>query len=114
MNLSNTGNSTKYYLGNFKMSHTYPKGKFEYPSVTTIIGECGNKDALIQWAANATRDYIIDHWEDMQGLGIGECLNAARFDYRRLSKEALEVGSAVHAEIEKILIRYKNEFVTNS
>ena len=96
------------------MSHTYKKGKFKYPSVTTIIGECGNKDALVQWSANATRDYIIDHWESMQGMGIDQCLNAARFDYRRLSREALEVGSAVHKRIENVLNRYFDELRTSN
>ena len=89
------------------MSHTYDKDEYKYPSVTTIISECSNKDALIQWASNATRDYIIDHWELMQGLCIDEHLNAARFDYKRLSKEALLIGSEVHAKIERFLILEK-------
>jgi hypothetical protein len=82
------------------MSHTYKKGELQYPSVTTIIGECSDKNALIQWSSNSAVQFCIDHWEQMQGLGIDSCLNAARFDYRRLSKEALKVGSEVHNTIE--------------
>jgi hypothetical protein len=79
------------------MTHTYKHGKLIYPSVTTIIGDCLNKaGALNQWAANSAVGYVKDHWEEMQGMGIGECLNAARFDYKRLSREALEIGSEFH------------------
>jgi hypothetical protein len=85
------------------MSHTYEHEGNELPSVTTILGEFSNKEALIQWAANSMKAYIIDHWESMQGCGIDECLNAARFDYKRLSKEALEIGSEVHNRIESYL-----------
>lgn len=85
------------------MSHTYPHHGYELPSVTTIIGEVSNKEALIQWAANSMKAYIIDHWEEMQGCGIDECLNAARFDYKRLSSEALDIGSKVHEIIENLL-----------
>ena len=85
------------------MSHTYPHNGHELPSVTTIIGEVSNKEALIQWAANSMKDYVIEHWEEMQGCGIDECLNQARFAYKRLSSEALEIGSKVHEIVEKVL-----------
>ena len=86
------------------MTHTYKKGKLIFPSVTTIIGDSSSKQALVQWSANATRDFIVEHFEQMQGMGIDNCLNAARFDYRRLSREALDIGSEVHALIERDLI----------
>ena len=82
------------------MSHKYKDGHNILPSVTTIISECSNKDALIQWAGNSARDYIIDHWEFMQGMCIDYHLNAARFAYRQLSRDALNTGSEVHAVIE--------------
>jgi hypothetical protein len=85
--------------------HTYKHGKLIYPSVTTIIGDCLNKaGALNQWAANSAVGYVKDHWEEMQGMGIGECLNAARFDYKRLSREALEIGSEFHELAESFYV----------
>jgi hypothetical protein len=86
------------------MPHTYKHGKLIYPSVTTIIGDCLNKaGALNQWAANSAVGSVKDHWEEMQGMGIGECLNAARFDYKRLSREALDIGSEFHNIAEHAL-----------
>lgn len=83
------------------MGHTYKHNGHVLPSVTAIIGEYSNKDALIQWAANSSTEYIKEHWEEMQGMGIDCHLNAARFHYRALSKEALDIGSEFHAIAEK-------------
>ena len=93
------------------MSHTYKHKGHLLPSVTTIIGEYSNKDALIQWAANSSTEYIKEHWEEMQGMGIGCHLNAARFHYRALSKEALDIGSEFHAIAERI---YKEKVIYES
>ena len=93
------------------MSHTYKYKGHLLPSVTTIIGEYSNKDALIQWAANSSVEYIKEHWEEMQGMGIGCHLNAARFHYRALSKEALDIGSEFHAIAERI---YKEKVIYES
>ena len=93
------------------MSHTYKHKGHLLPSVTTIIGEYSNKDALIQWAANSSVEYIKEHWEEMQGMGIGCHLNAARFHYRALSKEALDIGSEFHAIAERI---YKEKVIYES
>lgn len=101
------------------MSHVYKHKGHLLPSVTTIIGEYSNKDALIQWAANSSTEYIKEHWEEMQGMGIGCHLNAARFHYRALSKEALDIGSEFHAIAEqcfktlRIPKRSANEKVNN-
>ena len=93
------------------MSHTYKhKGKI-LPSVTTIIGEFSPKDALIQWASNSCRDYIVDNWEAMQGMCIDTHLNAARFHYKALSTEALDIGSEFHDIAEKI---YKDKIIYES
>ena len=93
------------------MSHTYKHKGHLLPSVTTIIGEYSNKDALIQWAANSSVEYIKEHWEEMQGMGIGCHLNAARFHYRALSKEALDIGSEFHDIAERI---YKEKVIYES
>jgi len=94
------------------MSHVYKHKGLIFPSVTTIIGDCLDKSgALNQWAANATRDYIIEHWEDMQGMCIDKHLNAARYDFKRLSREALDIGSEFHDLAERV---YKDKVIYDS
>jgi len=94
------------------MSHKYRKDGFEYPSVTTIISDCTDKPALIQWSANMVCQHIRDNCK----LGLKnfqsskdfyevteENLNDARFNFRNVSQEALDIGSAVHSAIEYYL-----------
>ena len=100
------------------MSHKYKKDGFEYPSVTTIISDCTDKSgALTQWAANMTSQYAISWIDDHSycDLNTGswvvdsehmeEVLEDARFNFRNVSQEALDIGSAVHDAIEYYLIK---------
>ena len=86
------------------MSHTYEHKGFKYPSVTTIISDCSDKSgALTQWAANMTVEWIRQNCNSEYG-GIYEVsedsLENARFNFRAVSQDALDIGSAVHHAIE--------------
>ena len=100
------------------MSRYYDVGKLKYPSVTTIIGDCTDKSQpLMQWASNECvawirencsrvfdimeSSYGIEHLDDLYVTENN--LNDARFAYKNVSKEALDVGSEVHGYIEKYL-----------
>ena len=95
------------------MSHKYPKGEYEYPSVTTIISDCTDKSgALTQWAANMVVQWIRQNCpKPPRGNYLSgddfcvseEDLDDARFHFRDISKEALDVGSEVHKAIERLL-----------
>ena len=100
------------------MTLTYKKGDRILPSVTTIIGEASNKDALIQWAANSTVEYLKSNYESLEYMCVDEHFNNARFEYRRLSKEALDIGSEAHSIIEtaikdKVIYESDREEVNN-
>lgn len=98
------------------MSKYYKVDKFKYPSVTTIISDCTDKSGpLTQWAANETCEWIRQNCDIESYLypnGDDEPteysyyevdekhLNDARFNFRNVSKEALDVGSEVHNAIE--------------
>lgn len=92
-------------IGKSVMSHIYKIGEKKLPSVTTIIGDCTDKsEALTQWAANMVVEWIRQNtYEtgDVPEYLVGEEeLNSARFHFRDVSKEALDIGSAVHKAIE--------------
>lgn len=64
--------------------------------VTTALGEGFPKPALINWAANVTRDYAVDHWEELSEMSPSERikeLSKARFADR---DEAGNAGTQVH------------------
>ena len=86
------------------MSH-YKIDDKKLASVTTIIGDCSDKSgALTQWAANMVVEWIKENAYETGDVpeylvGIEE-LNLARFNFRNVSKTALDVGSKVHQAIE--------------
>lgn len=73
------------------------------PGVTTIIDSGLPKPALINWAANATAEYAVDHWEDLADLKPAarlKRLQGARYE----SKDAAaRRGTEVHAAAEQLL-----------
>ena len=106
------------------MSHKYKHKGFVKPSVTTIISDCNDKSgALTQWAANMACEWIRANceqpWFDKTGnesavepniTASSDCyivfpdeLDLAAKNFRDVSKDALEIGSEVHASIEEWL-----------
>jgi len=93
------------------MSHKYKKDGFEYPSVTTIISDCNPKDWGPQWGANMVVEWIKKNCSlfnsDVDPESYYEVwesdLDNARFNFRNVSQEALDIGSAVHSAIEYYL-----------
>jgi len=93
------------------MSHKYKHEGLVLPSVTTIISDCNNKSGpLSQWAANMVVEWIRENTEKIyQPYGVGRYfvteneLNDARFNFRKVSKKALNIGSQTHSAIENWL-----------
>jgi len=88
------------------MSRYYEKDGEKFASVTTIISDCTNKsDGLIQWAANQTIAWIRENAAPLEdGYWIpDENLDKARFNFKKTSQTALDVGSNVHNAIERHL-----------
>lgn len=92
---------------------TYKIGEFDWPSVTTIISDSTDKSgALTQWSANMCVEHIRRNCETYEPetkterefyFVYEEDLEAARFNFRDISKEALDIGSEVHSAIEYYL-----------
>lgn len=76
--------------------HTYVDANgLTVPGVTTIL-KALPKDALINWAANATAEAAVDRWGELSKLGPAARLNAlkkARYDDR---DTAANRGTVVH------------------
>ena len=94
------------------MSKHYMLNGKKYPSVTTIIGDCTDKSgALTQWAANMVVEWLRKNctsdfnWGSEENFYevYEEDLNNARFNFRNVSQEALDIGSLVHNWIEEYL-----------
>jgi ATP-dependent exoDNAse (exonuclease V) beta subunit len=86
-----------------------PKGKKVIPSVTQIISDCTDSSApLMQWSANQCREWIKEN-VGQQEIGIypvtDEHLDEMRFNFRKVSQKALDIGSEVHNAIEMYLQR---------
>jgi hypothetical protein len=80
------------------------KGKV--PSVTTILGELA-KPALIQWAANCSRDYVLEclrvHMKQEQLIApvdVKAWAEAAPKNFRKVGKQATDIGTDAHRFIE--------------
>lgn len=95
---------TRYYTYNGK----------KLPSVTTFCSQL-DKPALTYWAANCACDYILNEIKSMpRAVPGGEVdwirrtelyptIESARKNFRSVSAQALDIGSAVHQAIEHYL-----------
>jgi nucleoid-associated protein YgaU len=73
------------------------------PGVTTILNGGVPKPALINWAANTTIAYAVDHWDELGGLSVSariKRLEKARFSDR---DAAANRGTQVHKLAEKLI-----------
>jgi hypothetical protein len=87
----------------------YKRNGRKLPSVTTICGIL-DKPALVYWAANCAVDYIFDEIQPFETNDemvptkeLWPIIEAARKNWRKVSAKALDIGSAVHAAIERYL-----------
>lgn len=83
--------------------HHYLLDGRKVPGVTTIISNGLPKPALINWAANVTADYAVDHWDELSTEGPAKrlaLLKKARYDDR---DQAANRGTQVHGLAEKLI-----------
>jgi len=73
------------------------------PGVTTIIGDGVPKPVLINWAANATAEYALDHWDDLGGLNPSKRLKELQGARYIVKDEAARRGTEVHRAAEQLL-----------
>lgn len=82
--------------------HSYSIDGQRADGVTTLIGDGMPKPALINWAANTTAAYAVDHWADLEQLSPTERLSTLKgARYAELDK-AGKRGTEVHAIAEQL------------
>lgn len=73
------------------------------PGVTTIAGDGLPKKALINWAANATADYAVDHWDELAELAPSARLKKLQGGRYEVKDAAAKRGTQVHKMGERLI-----------
>lgn len=73
------------------------------PGVTTILDQGLPKKALINWAANATADYAVDHWDELSKLAPSARLKKLQGGRYAIKDEAANRGTQVHKMGERLI-----------
>jgi hypothetical protein len=87
---------------NHGRGHSYWDGDQKIPSVTTILGAGLPKPALVEWAARMSAEYVVDHWDDLEGMAPSarhKAVLAARWES---SRAAMARGTAIHEAAEAL------------
>ena len=71
--------------------------------VTTILSNGLPKKALINWAGNATADYVLDHWDDLADLPPSARLKKIQGGRYESRDEAANRGTQVHKMGERLI-----------
>lgn len=89
---------------NHGRGHSYVDARGQkVPGVTTILGDGVPKRSLIDWAANTTAAYAVDHWDELAELSPSQRLKklqGARFEDR---DAAANRGTQVHKLAELLV-----------
>lgn len=84
--------------------HSYEIAGQKIPGVTTILGDEGfPKPALVNWAANITADYALNHWEELTAQPPADRLQSLRAARHTERKAAAARGTQIHAYAEQLL-----------
>lgn len=76
--------------------HSYEIDGRRADGVTSLIGDGMPKPALVNWAANTTAGYAVDHWDELADLPLSKRLDTLkRARYQDLD-EAARRGTEVH------------------
>lgn len=88
------------------------RGKYHYyidgngqriPGVTTILGDGLPKKQLINWAANATAEGAVNHWDELSDLPVAsrlKTLQGIRYDINNTAKSK---GTLVHGYAARLV-----------
>lgn len=73
------------------------------PGVTTILGDGIPKPALINWAANATAEWAVDHWDELTAAQPSARLKTLQGARYAVKDEAANKGTTVHGLAERLV-----------
>lgn len=73
------------------------------PGVTSWIGDGVPKPALINWSANSTAEYAVDHWDELGALSPAKRLDRLKKARYEEVDRAKNRGTEVHKAAERLL-----------
>jgi hypothetical protein len=73
------------------------------PGVTTILGEGVPKPALINWAATATAEWAVDHFDELTEMSPAQRLKALSGARYETTDKAKKRGTEVHGYAERLV-----------
>jgi hypothetical protein len=88
--------------GNYQSFVDDDNGGARILSVTRITAALP-KDALINWAAEATAEYAVDHWDELSKMAVGARLNKLKKGRYESTDKAKQSGTDVHKFGERLL-----------
>lgn len=87
-------------------NHTYvdqDAGGERVPGVTTLTGAGLPKPNLLTWAGDATAEYAIDHWAELDALPISERLKRIKGGRYEKRDAAANKGKQIHKLAERLI-----------
>jgi hypothetical protein len=82
--------------------HSYTIDGEPADGVTTLIGDGIPKPALINWAANTTAGYAVDHWAELADMSVSQRLKALQGARYADLDAAGKRGTEVHGLAERL------------
>lgn len=82
--------------------HRYTLDGSPVSGVTTLLGDGYPKPALINWAANETAQYAVDHWDELAEAGPVERYTTLQKARHLTRKSAGDRGTTVHHLIKSL------------
>jgi hypothetical protein len=84
--------------------HYYKDGNGNrIPGVTTILGDGIPKPALINWAANATAEWAVDHFDELTEMTYSQRLKTLQGARYAVTDKAKKKGTVVHGYAERLV-----------
>jgi hypothetical protein len=88
---------------NYGKGHGYQIDGVKADGVTTLLGDGLSKPALINWAANTTANYAVDHWDELSELPASKKLDTLKGARYADVDQAAKRGTEVHEIAEQLL-----------
>lgn len=92
----------EFYRRNYGKNHAYYLRGEKLDGVTTLLSNGLPKPALVNWAANTTAEFAVNHWDELAEMAVADRLKdlkAARFADR---DAAAQRGTEVHELAERL------------
>jgi hypothetical protein len=94
--MSDNGNAPTSVRKNHGRNHSYYIDGAKVPGITTALNKGFPKPALVDWAAGATADYALDHWDELGELSPSKRHNELKRARFETQDEAKLRGTLIH------------------